>query len=103
MHSALTAKSFRNIIMFFFIQRTLKIVNSTDTKPGKMEKDGICWHTKESPHDWNFLPPGDCVNMGATTGFAAASALFSWVPDPLLFLSVVHLEDIYCKTFPWIT
>lgn len=96
-------QSFRNITTFFFIQRTLKIVTITDTKPRKMGRGGICWHTDESPHDWNFLPPGECVSMGAVTGFAAASALFSRFLAPLLFLLVVHLEDIYCKTFPWIT
>lgn len=77
-------QSFRNITRFFFIQRILKVVNIADTKLQKMERDGICWHTDESPHDWNFLPPGECVSMGAITGFAAASALFSRVPDSSL-------------------
>lgn len=96
-------QGFRNIITFFFIQRTLKIVNIADTKPQKMERDGVCWHPDESPPGWDPLPAGACVRLYASLVLLQPLLYSSGFLTPLLFLLVVHLEDIYCKTFPWKT
>lgn len=49
----------------------------------------------------NVLSPREYISIYAVPGFAGASDLFNSVLPPLLLLLVVHLKDLYCKTFSW--
>lgn len=92
-------QSFRNITRFFFIQRILKVVNIADTKLQKMERDGICWHTDESPHDWNFLPPGECVTWVQSQVLLQPLLYSAGFLTPLLFLWVSILKIFIVRLF----